>query len=240
MAEDPVDLFRRTVSQFSSQSSGFDPRQFGMFGWPMMPFPTQGGGGDTPLSPEDGTKRAVVQLYEAIEALDGYSFDGAQNLPQFWQEYLDMFTPGDVPSDSPERVGSLLLGTYLMWLNSLSQLLVESYTVRIINEEVVVDEHRNTLDTQEWLWLLSQSDREEVLLRCTDIEDELVEEMQTARKRRNELLLSFGDWREETLASPVEDGQRYLRVLTRLENHTPTVAGKSLTQYADDPAWMEE
>jgi len=216
MTDDPFELFRQSVSQFSSTTSGFDPREFGALGWPMTPFPMPGAGTENPLSPEAGTKQAITQLYSAMAELDEKQF-GADSAPMdFWEQYVDMM-PGSFPDDAPDRVGSMMLGTYLVWLNSLSQLLVESYTVRFLSKEIVEEDHRNAIGTEEWLWQLSQPNKEQLLLRCTDVEDELVEEMEAARERRNELLLSFGNWDEVTMEDPLGDAKRYLHVLNGLE-----------------------
>lgn len=217
MTDDPFELFRKTVAQFGSTTSGFDPREFGVLGWPMTPFPIPGAGISEPLSPEAGTKQSITQLYSSMTALDEEEFS-PETLPMdLWQEFLEM-TPAGVPDDAPERVGSMMLGTYLIWFNSLSQLLVESYTIRLLSNDVVVDDHRNTIATEEWLWQLSQPNKEQLLLRATDVDDELVEEMEAARERRNELLLSFGRWDEVTMEDPMGDAKRYLTVLNGLDD----------------------
>lgn len=203
---DPYELFRQTLEGFSS---GFDPGGFGMAGWPMTPLPLQGMAG-AEMTPEAGTKRAVSQLYRSIETLDDQLL-GAST-PDSWEQALAGFS-----SHSPERVVGMLLGTYQLWLHNLSQLLIESYTVRIIYDELVVQGHRNEIGTSEWLLALPQSDREQLLLRCTEVEDDLIAEMERLRKRRNELLYSMGNWEEVALDDPVEDGQRYMALLQGLD-----------------------
>ena len=217
--EDPFELFKRTVNQFSSQSAGFDPGQFGTLGWPMTPFPPSGvTGTEQMFSPEAGTKRAIRQLFGAIEQLDETSFTSDSVQSGIWKQYLDSFSiDGFAVADTPEQFGGLLIGTYQLWLYSLSQLLIESYTMRLIHDRLVNDAHQGSLRTQEWLWELSQSDREQLLMRCTDVEDDLVEQMQAIRSRRNELLYDLGRWEEITLDDPVAEARRYLHVLSKLD-----------------------
>jgi hypothetical protein len=207
---DPYDLFRRTLQGFDSSGNPFDPSGFGRFGWPMTPLPVQGTAG-AEMTPEAGTKRAVTQLYRSIEALDEQLFSGP--IPESWQQALSGFT-----QDSPDRVVAMLLGTYQVWLHNLSQLLVEGYTIQILYEELVVPEHREEVGTSEWLLTLSQSDREQLLLRCTDTDDDLVGEMETLRTRRNELLFSMGSWDDLALEESVEDGRQYMELLADLED----------------------
>ncbi|MFC6720609.1 hypothetical protein [Halobacteriaceae bacterium SHR40] len=206
---DPYELFRRTLQGFDSSGNPFDPSGFGRFGWPMTPLPVQGMSG-AEMTPEAGTKRAVTQLYRSIEALDEQLFSGS--IPESWQQALSGFT-----SDPPDRVVAMLLGTYQVWLHNLSQLLVEGYTIQILYEELVVPAHRDEVGTSEWMLTLSQSDREQLLLRCTDIDDDLVADMEDLRTRRNELLFSMGSWDDLALDTSVEDGRRYVELLADLD-----------------------
>jgi len=215
---DPFQIFNQMLKQFNSSEMMFDPSEFAMLGWPMTPLPIQGMPGlGSEMSPEAGTKRAVTQLYNAIESLDAMMFEGG-SLPDGWDQALAGFTPDQfIPQDSPERVGALMLGTYQVWLYSLSQLLVESYTIRILYDELVVADHRNEIGTYEWLLTLSQPDREQLLRRCTDTDDELIDDMEGARVKRNELLYNFGGWEELALEDPVGDAYQYLQVLQQLD-----------------------
>lgn len=218
--EDPFELFRQTVKQFNPSRAPFDPSEFGALGWPMTPLPAGGfAGNDDVFTPEAGTKRAVTQLFSAIEELENVPM-GADAAPtDIWGQYLDAFSmDGFTPSDTPERFGAMMLGTYQVWLYSLSQLLVESYTMQLVTKELVVEDHENSLRTQEWLWELSQPDREQLLMRCTDVDDSLVEEMQDVRTRRNELLYDLGSWDRVALEDPVGDARRYLHVLNELDD----------------------
>lgn len=218
MSEDPFELFRRTVAEVNAASGGFDPAEFGALGWAMTPFPPQGVAGVDDLpTPETGTKHAVTQLFSAIEELDGRKFDGDSDLLSLWQDVIDVEGSGSMATAFSREFGRTLLGSYVVWMNSLSQLLVESYSVRIIAAELVVDEHRHSTPTESWLWQLSQSDREELLRRCTDLDDDVVADMEDARERRNELLLAFGRWDDHAIENPVEDARRYLRILNALE-----------------------
>ena len=217
--EDPFELFRQTVKQFNPNRTPFDPSEFGALGWPMTPLPATGfAGNNNVFSPEAGTKRAVTQLYSAIEELEDAPLGTEAAPTDVWEKYLEMFSmEGFTPKDAPERFGTMLLGTYQVWLYSLSQLLVESYTMQLVSQELVIEAHENSLRTQEWLWELSQPDREQLLMRCTDIDDELVEEMTDVRTRRNELLYNLGSWDRVALEDPVGDARRYLQVLTELD-----------------------
>ena len=224
--EDPFELFKRTIAQFDSQSAAFDPGQFGTFGWPMTPFPPGGLQGTEELfSPETGTKRAIRQLYRAIEQLDDQSFSTG-SVPEMWEQYLDSFSiDGGSGSDRPEQLVGMMIGTYQLWLYSLSQLLIESYTMALVHDKLVIDEHQGPIRTQEWLWELPQPDREQFLMRCTDVDDDLVEQMQAIRSRRNELLYDLGRWEEITLDDPVGEARRYLHVLSRLDDLVSEDAG---------------
>jgi len=214
---DPYDLFKQTLQGFDGSGNPFDPSGFGRFGWPMTPLPVQGMSG-AEMTPEAGTKRAVTQLYRSIEALDEQLFAGS--IPESWQRALSGFTP-----DSPDRVVAMLLGTYQVWLHNLSQLLVEGYTIQILYEELVVPAHRDEVGTSEWVLTLSQSDREQLLLRCTDIDDDLIGDMEALRTRRNELLFSMGSWDDIALDASVEDGRRYMELLAELDDLATDGAG---------------
>lgn len=222
---DPYELFRKTLEGFSSTGSAFDPGGFGTVGWPMTPLPLQGMSG-AEMTPEAGTKRAVRQLYSSIETLDEQLLGGSP--PEGWEQAFSGFT-----SQSSERVVSMMLGTYQLWLHNLSQLLIESYTVRLIYDELVVEGYRNEMGTSEWLLGLPQSDREQLLLRCTDIDDELVSQMEQLRSRRNELLYSMGSWDEVTLEQPVEDGQRYMALLQALDDRATDGEGYAFLPASD-------
>lgn len=216
MADDPFEMFRRAVEQFDP-GEGFDPATFGALGWPMTPFPARGVG-PNPLSPEAGTKHALTQLFTAIEELSEGPVSTGDAPVEVWQRYAEQFDAGGFePANTAERVGTMVAGTYQVWLYSLAQLLVEAYTLRLLFDRLVVEEHRERLGTQEWLWELAQSDREQLLLRCTDIDDDLVEEMQAIRSRRNELFYDLGSWDRITRKDPVGEARRYLRVLTELD-----------------------
>lgn len=229
---DPFELFKQTLKQFDASETTFDPGAFALYGWPMTPFPVAGsseqGSNSTPAV---GTKNAVTQLYAAIEALDSIPFqDGS--VSSDWSDVLAGMTHDQFVPDSPERVGSLLRSTYQIWFCSFSQLLVESYTVRILSDELVVADHRNEFQTYKWLLELSQADREQLLLRCTEIDDELVGEMEAARGTRNELLYSFAGWDELTLENALEDATRYLHVLQQLDSRV--VSGPGYSYLPDD------
>lgn len=97
-------------------------------------------------------------------------------------------------------------------------MLVESYTLRLVHDELVTEAHRQSTRTQKWLWGLPQSDREQLLLRCTDVPDDLVEEMQMLRRQRNELLYTFGSWDDVEFDESLDDARRVLEVLTALDD----------------------
>jgi hypothetical protein len=208
---DPFGPFKAMMEQFAPSDSNDLPGA----GFPMVPFPATGMGGlNQSLSPEANTQSAVRQLYTAIEELGGSSGTMPGNL---WQQYQEMFDL-DTSSWSPDRFWSYTMNTYQIWLHSLAQLLVEVYSLRLIHDELVVESHRHSTKTQEWLWSLSQSDREELLLRCTDVEEDLVGDMRAARERRNELLYDIGSWEELDFEAPVEDARVYMRVLDELDD----------------------
>lgn len=204
---DPFAPFRRMFEQFDAGSTSSAPPGLGL---PFSPLSMMGGE-ETP-SPEDATKRAVRQLYQTMEALSGSGASG-----DYWERYFDA-TGMDPGAFGPEQVSAAATRTYRIWFYSLMQILVETYTLRLVQDELVVEGHRTSTRTQEWLWGLPQSDREQLLLRCTDVEDELVEEMQTLRKRRDRLLYSFGDWTSVEFDESVADARRALDVLTALDD----------------------
>jgi hypothetical protein len=197
MAEDPFETFRRAVAGMGT--GGFDPTTFGAMGWPMTPWPTGEG-----VGPAASTKQALRQLFRAIETLGEGDVPGP----------AEGFDPGRFGVDTAREFVDTLLGTYSLWFQGLSQLLVESYTVRLLYETLVVDGER-TVDSQAWLWGLAQADREQLLRRCTDTDATLVSEMSAARERRNELLFRFGEFDGPETA--VADARRYLAVLSELD-----------------------
>jgi hypothetical protein len=166
-------------------------------------------GGD--LSPEDSTKQAVRQLYGALDAFSGGT------ATDFWTQYLDA-TGFDASAFGPEQLSAAAVRTYRIWFYSLTQLLVETYSLRLVHDELVVEAHHNATRTQEWLWGLPQAYREQLLLRCTDVEDDLVEEMQDLRTHRDRLLYSFGNWDSIEFDESLADARRALDVLTALDD----------------------
>jgi len=202
---DPFAPIRRFVEQFDP--SGTTAPVPGM-GGPLSPMAMLGGGD---LSPEGSTKQAVRQLYGALDA-----FSGAETSTDVWQQYLDA-AGLDRSAFGPEQLSAAAVRTYRIWFYSLTQLLVETYSLRLVHEELVVDAHSNSTRTQEWLWGLPQADREQLLLRCTDVDDDLVEEMQSLRKHRDRLLYSFGDWDSIEFDESLADARRALDVLTALD-----------------------
>ncbi|MFC7134979.1 MULTISPECIES: hypothetical protein [Salinibaculum] len=210
---DPFAPFRRMFEQFDATGTGDVPPALG---FPLSPFPMPGAGTPT-LSPEDSTKRTVRQLYGTLAGFSKGSPGGT--LVDAWEQYADMFDIDTSLSSTPEQVGAAAMNTYRVWFYSLSQILVESYTLHLVHDELVVPDHRRTTSTQKWLWGLSQAEREQLLLRCTDVEDDLVEAMQTARKHRDKLLYDFGSWSETDVEGSLADARRYLRVLTALDDH---------------------
>ncbi|MEF8872854.1 MAG: hypothetical protein V5A41_14610 [Haloarculaceae archaeon] len=205
---DPLRPFRQFFDQFDTSDST------ARLGWPLSPVPIPTG--DTaPMSPEESTKRGVKQLYNALAALsDSESMSGAGDV---WSQYLELFDL-DAKSFGPEQLTAATLRTYRVWFFSLAQLLVESYTLRLVRDELVVEDHRQLTGTQKWLWGLPQSDREQLLQRCTDVPDDLVTEMQTLRHRRDELFYTFGGWDEMTVDDSLDDLRRSLTVLTALDD----------------------
>lgn len=208
---DPFRPFRRFLDQFDTSGSGSLP---GM-GFPLSPMPVPGAGEGGSISPEDSTKQTVKQLYNALAALSGN--DSLASAGDAWTRYLDAFDV-DTSAFGPEQLTAATLRTYRIWFFSLTQLLVESYTLRLVYDELVVEDHRSGTGTQEWLWGLAQSDREQLLRRCTDVPDDLVGEMETLRRRRDELLYTFGGWDDVTVDSSLDDARRSLEVLTALDD----------------------
>jgi len=208
---DPFAPFRRMFEQFEASSS---PDGVPGFELPVTPFPMPGGDGG-PLSPEESTKRAVRQLYGVLAGLSSDSAPPA--MMDVWEQYAELFDIDTSLSGAPEQAAAATATTYRLWLYGFAQILVESYTLRLIHDELVVEDHRHSTGTQQWLWTLPQSEREQLLLRCTDVDDDLVEEMQTARQQRDELLYDFGSWDETEFEDSLTDAQRYLRVLTDLD-----------------------
>jgi len=207
---DPFGPFKRFLDQFDASGTGSLP---GM-GWPLSPLPVPGAGGPA-VSPENSTKQALKQLYSALAALsEGETASSAGSL---WQQYLDAFDV-DASAFGPEQLTAATLRTYRIWFFSLTQLLVESYTLRVVHDELVIEDHRTATGTQEWLWGLAQSDREQLLKRCTTVPDDLVAEMETVRRRRDELLYTFGGWDDATIDESLADAQRSLEVLTALDD----------------------
>lgn len=217
MVDDPFEFFKRTMDQFDPDKV-VGPDNFGALGWPMTPFRPPGMG-SAPLSPEAGTKHAITQLYTAIEELSDRSLISGGQPFDFWQQYATHFGIGDyTQAEASEQVGRMVLGSYQVWLYSLAQLLVESYTLRLLNNRLINEEYRNKMGTQEWLWELPQSDREEILRRCTDIEGELIDEMEGVRTRRNDLFYNLGRWDQVTKDNPVDEARRTLHVLKQLDS----------------------
>ena len=190
---------------------------------PLSPLSLAGGGGTA--SPEEGTKRAIRQLYAVLVGLDEGSMDT-------WKQLFDTAT-FDGPF-SLEAFTGVAETTYRVWFHGLAQLLVESFTLRIVHEELVADGHRHTTETGRWLWRMPQADREQLLLRCTDVDDDLVSEMQEARRHRDELLYDFGSWGEADAKSTLADARQHLEVLTALERQA--VEGSVFTYFPSDAA----
>lgn len=181
--------------------------------FPLSPFAIFGGRGRSgTASPEEGTKRAVRQLYAVLAGLSSDSPKDA------WRQLLDTAV-FDAPGFTLEKLTGVTATTYRIWFHSLAQLLVESFTLQIVHEELVVDEHRRTTETGRWLWRLPQADREQLLRRCTGVEDDVVDEMQAARRHRDELLYDFGSWGDIDAGASLADARQHLRVLTALEGY---------------------
>jgi len=180
--------------------------------FPLSPAAIFGGGGGGTASPEEGTKRAVRQLFAVLAGLSDDSPEDA------WQQLLDTAI-FDAPGFTVEKLTGVTTTTYRIWFHSLAQLLVESFTLRLIHEELVVAEHAHTTETGRWLWRLPQADREQLLKRCTDLDSEVVDEMQAARRHRDELLYDFGSWDEIDAESAFADARQHVDVLTALEGY---------------------
>ncbi len=203
---DPFAPFRQFVEQFDPSTT---TAQVPGMGGPLSPMAMLGGG---TLSPEDSTKQAVRQLYGALDV-----FGGSETPTDLWQQYLDA-AGLDAGSFGPEQLSAATVRTYRIWFYSLTQVLVEMYTLQLLRDELVVDAHSNSTRTQEWLWGLLQSDREQLLMRCTGVEDDLVEEMQELRQHRDQLLYSFGDWESIEFDESLADARHALDVLTALDD----------------------
>lgn len=202
---DPFAPFARLFDQFGA---GTAPERAPPPGVPVLPVPESGAAG---LSPEQSTKAAVRNLYRLLEGATG----GADTPAEFWGRYLEAWGAGDY---SPARFGSAAVATYRVWFLSLAQLLVEGYTVRLLHDELVAERYRSTAGTGKWLWGLPQADREQLLLRCLDVDGDLVADMRAARERRDELLYDLGSWAEADPGEALDDARRYLRVLDSLDD----------------------
>lgn len=198
--------------------------------WPLSPVPVPGVGTGEATSPEETTKLAVKQLYTALDAFSG---NESSNL---WEEYMDALG-GTAGSFGPEQVAAATVRTYRIWFFSLTQMLVESYTIRLVHDRLVVADHRGGGRTQEWLWGLPQSDREQLLKRCTATSDDLVDEMATLRKRRDGLLYTFGGLNDVEFEESLEDARRALDVLTALDD---LVSDDSAFSYVPDGVSTDE
>jgi hypothetical protein len=207
--DDPFAPFR------SLFEAGREQGELAGMGVPVVPAP----GGEP--SPDQSTRAAVRNLYAIIEGASTSESPGSP--AEFWQRYLDAV--GVDTGVSPAQFGSAALATYRVWLLNLSQLLVEGYTVRLLTEELVAEDHRSRTGTQEWLWRLPQADREQLLLRCLDLDEELVADMRNLRERRNELLYDMGAWTDTEIGKSLEEGRDALRVLDRLDDHVTGGSG---------------
>lgn len=230
MAKDPFERWREAMAQWSGDETP-DPTALGPTGWPMLPFPGPGtAGAEDPLSPAAGTKTAVRQLYRTLDELDAgagaaemFTGEGSGgSAPDLWSAYREALGSetsgeGSQAAAAGRGMGSMLVGTYLVWLYSLGQLLLESYAMRLVHDEVVREAHQGTADTLEWLLGLSQTDREELLRRATDVDDDLVDEMAAVRGRRNDHVYNLGRLDAVDLEDPVGDARAYLAVLRALD-----------------------
>lgn len=201
--DDPFEPFRRLTEQFTRDAGS--PIPMG-----IPPVPVSGGGDE---SPGQQTKAAVRALYGVIEAASERN-QGTTPMAA-WNQYLDAM--GMDTGVSAEQFGSVAVSTYRIWFVSLAQLLVDAYTVRLLHDELVDEEYRNSTATQEWLWTLPQSDREELLLRCLGTDADLVAEMRTTRNRRDELLYEILAWTETDVEDAFDDARHYVAVLERLD-----------------------
>jgi hypothetical protein len=207
---DPFRSFRQLFEQFDMTDSASIPG----VGWPLSPVPIPGDS-VVATSPEASTKQAVKQLYSALAALSESESVAATG--DAWSQYLDAFE-FDTTAFGPEQLAAATLRTYRIWFFSLTQVLVESYTLRLVHDELVVETHRQKTGTQKWLWGLPQSDREQLLERCTDVPGDLVAEMRTLRHRRDKLLYTFGGWDDVEFDDSLEELRSTLEVLTALDD----------------------
>jgi hypothetical protein len=207
-SSNPLKPFTDLIEGLNPTDSDASPAMF-----PLSPFAIFGGQErQGTASPEEGTKRAVRQLYAVLA---GLSSDSPQDA---WKQLLDTAV-FDAPGFTVEKLTGVTATTYRIWFHSLAQLLVESFTLQIVHEELVVEDHRRTTETGRWLWRLPQADREQLLRRCTGVDDEIVDEMQAARRHRDELLYDFGSWGDIDAGASLADARQHLRVLTALEDY---------------------
>lgn len=218
MTNNPFELLEQALSQVDASADAFDPAAFGTGGWPMNPLLPPGFEDGTVPTPTVGSKQAIRSLYTAIQAIDDGVIAGS---PDLQNTLLGLLGVENGHAPGGEEFESFLLGSYVLWLHSMGQLLVESYSVAILAQDLVTDAHRGTPETQQWLWQLSQADREQLLKRCTDLEDGVTDEMTTARRQRNELLTSLGQWEGVDHETPVADARRYLEILDALDDRVP-------------------
>lgn len=207
--DDPFAPFRALFDPERDQS------ELAGVGVPVVPVP----GGEP--SPERSTKAAVRNLYSILQ---GATASGSPGSPAaFWQQYLDAV--GVEAGVSPTQFGSAALATYRIWILNLSQLLVVGYTVRLLDSELVAEHHRSRKGTQEWLWRLPQADREQLLLRCLDVDEELVADMQALRERRNELLYDLSAWTDADAGEALDEARNALRILDYLDDRVTGGSG---------------
>lgn len=202
---DPFGPWQRMVEQFGATGAGNWSRDV-----PMVPFPMPGAAGsETPAT----TKQLLRQLYAVMAGATGSS---GNPVVDAWEQYADAM---NVPTAAgPQQLSAATLSTYRLWFHGIAQVLVESYTIRLLHDRVVDADYRRKSKTQRWLWSLPQSDREQLLLRCAGVDSDLVASMETARQRRDELLYDVSSWRETDFDAPLDDARRYLRVLTALDD----------------------
>jgi hypothetical protein len=214
---DPADLFRQFSEQYTDLAlSGANPMLAAFGGW-MTP-----GGGGTPLDPAESTKQAVAGLYQGLTDLPSPStadaFDPSAWLDAWEAMGVDTEGVGEMLTEAPGQSLALLQANYLVAVLVVGQTLINTYAVRLLHDELVVEDHRNAPATLQWLWSQPETDREQLLRRTTDVDEGLVDDMQTVRKRRNEVLFSLGDpGALEDLQDPVADAERVLDVLQALE-----------------------
>lgn len=207
MTDDPFAPFRELFDQ------GDSPVML-----PMVPFYVPDAGGE--MTPERYTKAALGNLYRMASA----TASGSDRSGTVWERYLDA-AGFDVDATDPSQYGAVATTTWQVWVLSLAQFLVEAYTVRLVHDELVAADHRSATGTQEWLWRLPQSDREQLLLRCLGCEEDLVAAMQATRERRNELLFDMGSWAEMNADEATADARRALSVLDRLADRVTGGSG---------------